>query len=107
TARGTARRAMRTATTAATKTTRTRMPTPTASASLTLTTLWALSARTITAYFGFAVGPRHGMPTVCVQQFGPGLYADSRSPQIGHARTPPCAFAIGFSVAPVGREHEA
>lgn len=56
---------------------------------------------------GLAVGPRHGMPTVWVQQLGPGLYVDSRSPHAGQLRTPPCAFAIGLSVAPVGRVPEA
>jgi hypothetical protein len=47
------------------------------------------------------------MPTVWVQQLGPGLYVDSRSPQTGQARTPPCALAIGFNVAPVGRVPDA
>lgn len=47
------------------------------------------------------------MPTVWVQQFGPGLYVERRSLQTGHARVPPCAFAIGLSVAPVGRVPEA
>src|SRR3954465_2849115 len=43
------------------------------------------------------------MPTVWVQQFGPGLYEDSRSSQTGQLRTALDALAIGFSVAPVGR----
>jgi hypothetical protein len=88
--------------------TSTRTPVPTVSASVVLTTCFVLpSALTAVPYFGFAVGPRHGMPTVCVQQFGPGLYDDSRSPQIGQARTPVCALATGLRVAPVGRVPEA
>jgi hypothetical protein len=47
------------------------------------------------------------MPTVWVQQLGPALYVESGASHTVQLRSPLCALATGFNVAPVGRVPEA